>query len=185
MNKEVIGVLLGGGITNSGKLPYDARARVAKACFLLKNNIVSKLILTGSNTNRRHPNIFEARLYHDYLINNGIDKNRLLKEEEAQDTIGNAVYSKKLILKNKMSRQIMLITSNYHVSRASLIFNHILGKEFSISTNGSHTNYFHYLSKRLHEKASVEYSHQLLAQVKLGDHLQAEYFMNKFISFYR
>ena len=50
-------------------------------------------------------------------------------EEKALDTMSNAVYTKVFLLESRCKTPIV-ITSCYHIPRASYIFSHILGPDF-------------------------------------------------------
>merc|ERR1711990_68951 len=80
----------------------------------------AKLVLTGYGG--------EAQVMADILERKGIDEERLLLEEKAEDTIQNAYYSLTLLDQSYSLSQasktveIVLVTSDYHMPRASWIF---------------------------------------------------------------
>ena len=74
--KEVIGILLGGGITKKGKIPADALTRAKVALKLLQKNEIQKLVLSGGFTSKKFSKISEARLFTRYFTNKGISKKK-------------------------------------------------------------------------------------------------------------
>jgi len=57
-----------------------------------------------------------------YLVSRGIDENRIYKESESSSSFKNLSYSKNVIEKNNLKcENIIIITSEFHVPRASMI----------------------------------------------------------------
>lgn len=179
-----IGVVLGGGISKKNKLTYDPKTRIKKALQLLKNNQIQKLILSGK-CSYGNPKITEAKLYQEYLTKQGVNRNKLILEEQSRDTIGNAIYSKKIILKQKLPKNIIVITSNYHLKRALMIFKHIFGKEYNITGVSSKPILLHVLLRKFNEWKKKEIDKLLLAEVSIGDHNKAEKFIKKYLPMYK
>lgn len=179
-----IGVVLGGGTSSKrSRLPYDPKTRIKKALQLLKNNQIQKLILSGK-CSYGNPKTTEAKLYQEYLIKQGVNKNKLILEEQSRDTIGNAVYSKKIIIKQKLPKTIIVITSNYHLKRALMIFKHIFGEEYKIIGVSSKPILLHVLLRSFNEWKKQEIDKLLLAEVPIGDHNKAEKFIKKYLPVY-
>ena len=181
---DSIGVVLGGGISKRGKLLYDSKTRIKKELQLLKTNKVQKLILSGkcSYGNRKTT---EAKLYQEYLVKRGVNRDKLILEEQSTDTIGNSVYSKKIIIKQKLPKNIVVVTSNYHLKRALMVFKHIFGKEFNITAVSSKPILLHVLLRKFKEWEKKEIDALLLAEVPIGDHNKAEKFIKKYLLKYK
>ncbi len=178
------GILLGGGINKRGKLPHDPKTRVEKAYHLLKEGYIDSLVLSGK-CSYGNPKLSEAELYFNYLTERGIPKEKLIIEKESRDTIGNAVYSKKIFLKKKLpQKKIVLITSDYHIKRALMIFTHIFGNEFSFVGISSKPFILHKISLMLREFECKELDNLVLSKVKIGDHNKAEELIKKYLPMY-
>ena len=83
------------------------------------------IILSGGYTNP-HCNISEALMMKNYMEKNNYNMDNVILEEKSMDTVGNAVYSK--ILLSEMGIEydsITLVTSCFHMNRASKIFEYI------------------------------------------------------------
>ncbi len=104
--------------------------------ILIKNlkNDNYYIILSGGYTNNLC-NISEAGIMKNYLIKNNIDKNKILIEGKSMNTIGNAVYTIKLLNNlNLHPEKIKLITSCFHIIREYKIFKYLL-KNIEIDYN--------------------------------------------------
>jgi uncharacterized SAM-binding protein YcdF (DUF218 family) len=167
-----LGIVLGGGITKRGKIPLNAKTRIRKALKLLKNNTIQKLILSGKAA-YENPKKTEAKLFQEYLLKKGINKNRLILEEKSTDTITNALYSKKIVIKNKLSKEIILITSDYHMERSLMIFRHVFGEKYQITGKPSITLRLHRKLKFI-EWEKKEFIKALFLPIHLGDHKKIE-----------
>ena len=78
------------------------------------------VIVSGA---RKYFDISEAQIMSEYLKNNNI---KTIKEECSLNTIDNAIYTFEIVknLKLKENTKIMVITSDFHTPRTSLIFLH-------------------------------------------------------------
>ena len=65
------------------------------------------------------------------------DIHDILKEEKSADTIGNVFFLKKKILKPKNWRNLIVVTSDFHIERAIIIFENIMGQKYSLKFVGS------------------------------------------------
>lgn len=86
--------------------------------FLVKNKQAKCILSGGKGTGE---NISEAECMYRYLVEKGIDKERLYKEEKSTDTRENLLFSKGLIEEEGLDAEIAIATSEYHVYRAGLI----------------------------------------------------------------
>lgn len=74
------------------------------------------IILSGGQGNDEP--ISESQFMYNYLIEHGIDKNRLIMETLSTSTYENLLYSKKFI---SMDQQGLIITNNFHVLRVNML----------------------------------------------------------------
>lgn len=109
-----------------GKLPEHQYLRLDQAIKLHLLNLDSKIILCGKFSflyGKDRPPITEARKMREYLLEKGIDSKHILMEQFSKDTIGNAYYLKKYILKGRGYEKLIIITSRFHLERVKFIFN--------------------------------------------------------------
>lgn len=182
------GILLGAGISYSGELPYDAKTRVKKAYKLLKRDKIQKLILSGGFTSSKFPKISEAKLYEIFLTSKGIPKKNLIMEENSLDTLGNAIFSKKLILKNNLTKdgrkEIALITSSFHMKRSLFVFQYIFGDSFTFTPFRSFPLSTGTLIRKFKEFKKFEATRLFFTNIQKGDHLKSEKLLKTILPLY-
>ena len=93
--------------------------RVMAAYNYLMENEHSVCILSGGKGIGE--NISEAECMYNYLIDLGIEPERLFKEDKSTTTRENLIFSKKLIEDNGLNPYIAIATSEYHEYRAGKI----------------------------------------------------------------
>ena len=133
-------IVLGFGLDAKGKLPKIFLSRLNKAIELYRRNLFRKIIVAGGLTNKRL-SLTEAEAMKRYLIRKGLPSADILKEESSSDTIGNAFFVKKKILQKKKWKRIIIITSDFHVERAKIIFRKVYGRNFFMKFIGTKTFY--------------------------------------------
>lgn len=111
-------IIILGFILNHGKLDTILKERLNLAIELYTKYNISDIYVSGSDTAKCGVN--ESFVMKDYLIKNGIDCLKIIEENRSNNTFENALYVKQLIpidVKN-----IIVVTSDFHVHRAKLIF---------------------------------------------------------------
>jgi uncharacterized SAM-binding protein YcdF (DUF218 family) len=65
----------------------------------------------------------EAEVMKRYLVKNGISAQRIIKEEQATNTIGNVAYTEQIIDGYALGHKpkVMIVTNDYHMYRAMLL----------------------------------------------------------------
>jgi uncharacterized SAM-binding protein YcdF (DUF218 family) len=91
--------------------------RLRIASDYLKENPKVKVIVSGGQGPGEW--ISEAEAMERFLINEGVEQNRIIKEEDSTNTFQNIKYSLDLMgEQEKQVEHISIITSNFHVYRA-------------------------------------------------------------------
>ena len=93
-------------------------SRVKKGVELLAQKHSQIIIFTGGRT---AGHISEAEMMKIIAIALGADREKIILEEEALTTIGNALYVGKICKKHKW-KEIILVTSPFHLPRATKNF---------------------------------------------------------------
>lgn len=101
----------------SERLSHDTLERV-DAAFKLYKDTGLPLLISGGAPSSVQP---EAEAAAAYLMELGVPASRLITEVRSRDTIENAAYSARLCA-GKGFRNIILLTSAYHMPRAMLLF---------------------------------------------------------------
>ncbi len=93
--------------------------RLNKAADYLKqeDNQATKVIVSGGQG--RGEDISEAKAMHDYLVEKGIDKSRIIMEDQSTNTDENIQFSRDII-KNDDAK-IAIVSNGFHIYRATRI----------------------------------------------------------------
>lgn len=118
-------VVLGGGITdfNTVEQPHiTSYSRLVAACRLYQNARENKqpctILVSGKGNS---VTTSEAVLFRKILIDMGIPDSDIIEEDKSANTYQNAKYSG-AILQKRISSQVYLVTSGFHLKRALLLF---------------------------------------------------------------
>ena len=93
--------------------------RIETAFEYLKANPNAKCIASGGQGNDE--NISEAECIRDYLVDMGIDENRIYIENKSVNTNENLAFSVEIIKKNGLDENMAIVTDGFHEMRAALI----------------------------------------------------------------
>lgn len=88
--------------------------RLDQTVHYLKINRQAKVIVSGGQ-GANEP-MTEAQGMYDYLVENGIDASRIIKEEKSRNTHENLVFSAQYL--DKERDKVVIVTNNFHVYRA-------------------------------------------------------------------
>ncbi len=114
--KEDAVIVLGAGVRGD-KVTMPLKMRLDKAIEYHHKNPDSLIVVTGGQGPQE--TVTEAYAMEKYLVENGVDKNKIIKEEKASSTYENMKFSK-VILDNyfKNDYSIVVITNNFHIYRS-------------------------------------------------------------------
>ncbi len=98
---------------------YMLRARANYASKYLEEHPSAVAVLSGGQGESE--NISEAECMRRILVENGIDESRLYLEDRSTNTEENIKFSKEIIEENGLSNNIAIVTSDYHLRRATMI----------------------------------------------------------------
>lgn len=117
-------VLLGGGVVEGvedlsgvGVPGPDMNGRILSAVRLYRKFNLP-IIVTGGAPDGE---IAEAVIVKRFLVDLGVPEKKIILETKSLDTRQNAEFSKKIMLQNNYKKAI-LVTSAYHINRASFMF---------------------------------------------------------------
>jgi len=168
---EVIIIL--GHKSELGNLSEMARERIAKGVEIYKEKKV-KIIMSGgySLQNRKDSGVIESELMKDYAIKKGIPPKDIILESESRDTQGNAYFTKQIIKSNAW-KNILVVTSDFHIPKSKFFFDYIYGEDYKILFSESKTNFFEGELKEIEkkEKRSIDIMKKIYRErkIKRGD----------------
>ena len=108
------------GCKISGNRPtIMLRQRLDSACRALEENADLKCVVSGGQgEDEAYP---ESRVMRDYLIEKGIDPDRIVEEDASRNTRENLVNSMEIIREKGWSEMVTLVTNGYHQCRAGML----------------------------------------------------------------
>jgi uncharacterized SAM-binding protein YcdF (DUF218 family) len=108
----------------------ESQARLSEGVRLYRAGWAPRLIFSGAADDGLLSN---ARSMEITAVELGVPPGAILLEPEAMDTFGNAVYTRRIMVANGM-RSAILVTSPYHLHRATLTFKSVFdGTDIRIS----------------------------------------------------
>ena len=116
-------IVLGAGIQGD-KVTLPLKLRLDKAIEYHHKNPDALIVVTGGQGLQE--TVTEAYAMEKYLIQNDVDKNKIIKEEKATSTYENMKFSKE-ILDELFSENysVAVITNNFHIFRSTTIAKNI------------------------------------------------------------
>jgi len=117
-NEDAV-IVLGAGIRGD-RVTLPLKMRLDKAVEYHQKNPDAIIVVTGGQGLQEI--VTEAFAMEKYLIQNGVEKNKIIKEEKATSTFENMKYSKE-ILDNCFSNDysVVVVTNNFHIFRGTTI----------------------------------------------------------------
>lgn len=116
----------GGGVREGGKLPIWTQRRLEHA---IEKSQTAYLIPLSAGTTHKPPSlnvdgypIFESVAAASYLIQRGIDPEKILVETSSYDTIGNVFFSRMIHIEPLNIQRFLVVTSEFHMPRTKAIF---------------------------------------------------------------
>ncbi len=115
----VVAIVLGYKLNNDATMHNTLIKRLDLCLNLLKQEKIDRIILSGGKPIPPGLEISEAMAMEQYLIEKGVDKNILIKEDKSLTTVENAKYSIP-IAKSLNAKKIIVITTLEHMGRSFL-----------------------------------------------------------------
>jgi uncharacterized SAM-binding protein YcdF (DUF218 family) len=130
-------VILAGGINADGSLPAIPKKRVERGAGLYRRKIAPKIIMSGKygfwlDSTNSIPTRSEAVAMREYAETLNVPTEDILLDEASKDTVGNAYFTKVDTLEGHNWKNIVVVTSRFHMPRAEFIFNTVLGPNYEI-----------------------------------------------------
>ena len=115
-------VVLGFALNSDGTMKDELIGRLQVGLDSAKKYPNSYIVVTGGGTAADNPNVTEGGLMGEWLIAQGLDPKRVIIENAAPTTVGNALNTYNLLVKDyPQVESVCLITSDYHVPRGCLL----------------------------------------------------------------
>lgn len=117
-------LILGGLVLDADTPSHNLKERIKCAVGYLKENQTCFVVPCGGCF-RKHQKVSEAKIIADELIKHGIDKSRIILEENSTTTVENFKFGFEIIRnhsgKDMNKNETAFLTSDFHIHRATLI----------------------------------------------------------------
>lgn len=116
-------VVLGYALAEDGTMKKELIGRLETALASAQKYPNAFVLCTGGGTAEYNKSATEAGQMAQWLINNGVSKNRIIIEDQSYSTVSNVENTYEILLnKYPQVTHLALITSDYHLPRACLLF---------------------------------------------------------------
>ncbi|MBE6864628.1 MAG: YdcF family protein [Ruminococcus flavefaciens] len=115
--------VLGFELNDDGTMQDELIGRLTVALACAEQYPNAYVICTGGGTAKNNPDVTEGGLMGEWMIEHGLDKKRLIVEDQSHTTAENASNSYDILLKDyPQVDSVVLISSSYHIAWGSLLF---------------------------------------------------------------
>ncbi len=115
--------VLGFELNDDGTMQDELVGRLTVALNCAQQYPNAYVICTGGGTAKNNPDVTEGGLMGEWMLSHGLDKNRLIIEDQSRTTAENASNSYDILLRDyPQVNSVALISSSYHIAWGSLLF---------------------------------------------------------------
>lgn len=158
-------LILGANLQPDGSLTNVLKRRLNQALsYLSRQQFLHKkepkIIVSGAST-QPYMKKSEASRMRDYLMAHGVEEERILLDEEAENTHGNFYYCRLLLEEENFwseKTKIVFITSNYHLYRSQLYAN--MEGLYQMSGIGARASLREWLRNGVREYVAILFMHR-------------------------
>lgn len=111
-------VILGYALADDGTMREPMIERLKVGLAIAQKYPSSKIVVTGGVPKQ---GITESDAMTDWLVNQGIDKNRIIPENKSTDTVENALFTTAILEKENIT-DVTIVSSASHMRRALSVF---------------------------------------------------------------
>lgn len=112
-------VIVLGAKVNADQPSLILERRLQAALDYANENPDCMIIVTGGQG--KEEEYAESTVMKNWLVENGLEMNRILEENQARNTSENLKYSLKLLRQNNLSENVVIVTDSFHQLRASIL----------------------------------------------------------------
>lgn len=120
---ELCMIVLGFQLNPDGSMKDELIERLTVAKASAEKYPNSLIVCTGGGTASENPEATEAGEMAKWLIENGLDPQRVIVENRSLTTAQNAIYTYQILAEQyPQVKQLAIISSDYHISTGTLLF---------------------------------------------------------------
>ena len=108
--------------------------RLDEALGYLADHPDMTVVVSGGQGPDEH--VSEAVCMRDYLVNAGVDAERILVEDQSHNTIQNLTYSVQLMQEHGIDMQqgVLMVSNGFHLTRGRMLWDRVTGEGEHLST---------------------------------------------------
>ncbi|MGF1760888.1 YdcF family protein [Photobacterium sagamiensis] len=126
VSPDGLGILALGSPANPDGTPQPRLQNTLNRTLELANAFPkSPIFVTGGAI---YTSMTESQAMKNWLVKNGVDADRIVMEDQARDTVGNAINIMPYLKEQKLDR-LLLVTVEYHLRRSALIIDGVLDQQ--------------------------------------------------------
>ena len=116
-------VILGFALNADGTMKEELIGRLQTGLDIANAYPNSYVVVTGGGTAANNPDVTEGGLMGAWLLEQGLSEDRLIIENKAPSTVGNAENTYKILAEEyPQVDSFVMVTSDYHVPRGCILF---------------------------------------------------------------
>ena len=116
-------VILGFALNSDGTMKDELVGRLQTGLAIAEAYPNAYVVVTGGGTAKENPNVTEGGLMGAWLLEQGLSEDRLIIENKAPNTVGNAENTYKILAEQyPQVDSFVMVTSDYHVPRGCILF---------------------------------------------------------------
>ena len=120
---ELCMIVLGFQLNPDGSMKDELIERLTVAKASAEKYPNSLVVCTGGGTAAENPDATEAGEMAKWLIENGVDPQRVIVEDQSLTTAQNAIYTYRILTEqHPQVKQLAIISSDYHIATGTLLF---------------------------------------------------------------
>jgi len=119
-----------------GRLNDESCARV-NAAIEAYHQREAPLIVTCGWAYREDSPLPIAHAMREYAVEQGVPSANVIADIMSRDTVGDAVFTKQILAIPRNWRNLLVITSTYHVNRTKEVFSFIYGPDYVVDVRGA------------------------------------------------
>ena len=147
-------VVLGFELNDDGSMKDELIGRLELALACARQYPQAYILCTGGGTAKNNKAVTEADLMGSWLIENGLEEERLMIENRSLSTVQNAEFSYEILREDHPQiDSVVIVSSSYHVPWGSLLFE----AEFLIKASEGEKE-IHVLSNAAYDISNEKYS---------------------------
>ena len=116
-------IILGFALNADGTMKDELIGRLQTGLAIAQAYPNAYVVVTGGGTAANNPDVTEGGLMGQWLLEQGLSEDRLIIENKAPNTVGNAENTYKILAEEyPQVDSFVMVTSDYHVPRGCILF---------------------------------------------------------------